>query len=295
MEKQFKDLNLNSSYLFAAALSDPDTCKLVLQIILGREISKVNVRAENTILLSSDAKWIRLDISASDEFNVNYNIEAQNTDDANIVKRSRYYQAEMDVSQLKPGEDYDSLPESYVIFICTFDPFDKGLYKYTFVERCEENGMYLGDGTHKIFLNTKGTNADEIPQVLVHFLEYFVDSTDKCVKTVNDKSISQLHEKISNLKKSREWEAGYMKMSEILERTRCEGIKEGIEEGLREGRSEGLKLGHQNALTIILEDIGGVSDEIKEKINTEDNIEVLDKWIKLAAASKSIEEFEKKM
>ena len=82
-----------------------------------------------------------------------------------------------------------------------------------------------------------------------------------------------------------------MKMSEILERTRCEGIKEGIEEG----RSEGLKLGHQNALTIILEDIGGVSDEIKEKINTEDNIEVLDKWIKLAAASKSIEEFEKKM
>lgn len=34
MVKKFKDLNLNSAYLFAAALSDPETCRLVLEIIM---------------------------------------------------------------------------------------------------------------------------------------------------------------------------------------------------------------------------------------------------------------------
>ena len=35
MEKKFKDLNLNSAFLFAAALNDAETCKIVLELILG--------------------------------------------------------------------------------------------------------------------------------------------------------------------------------------------------------------------------------------------------------------------
>lgn len=45
---------------------------------------------------------------------------------------------------------------------------------------------------------------------LVHFLGYFVESTDKYVATVSEDSIKALHEKATTLKKSREWEAGYM-------------------------------------------------------------------------------------
>ena len=61
-------------------------------------------------------------------------MEAQNKNEGNLPKRSRYHQAEMDVSSLKPGQDFNDLKPGYVIFICTFDPFGKKLYRYTFEE-----------------------------------------------------------------------------------------------------------------------------------------------------------------
>ena len=74
MGTKFKDLNLNSSFLFAAALNDPETCQIVLELILGRTIPKVNVKTEHNILLSSDAKCVRLDVNARSEYDVNYKI-----------------------------------------------------------------------------------------------------------------------------------------------------------------------------------------------------------------------------
>ena len=119
MEESFKKLNLNNAFLFAAALENPETCKLVLEILLEQKVSKVNVKSEHTLLVNPEAKCVRLDIHATDELNVNYNIEAQNEDEHNIAKRCRYYQSEMDVASMKPGQDYNDLQAGYVIFICT--------------------------------------------------------------------------------------------------------------------------------------------------------------------------------
>ena len=69
----------------------------------------------------------------------------------------------MDVSQLKPGEDYDTLPESYVIFICTFDPFGKGLYKYTKVKKkiSTENNIEVLDKWIKLAAGSKSIEEFE--------------------------------------------------------------------------------------------------------------------------------------
>ena len=104
---------------------------LILEMILGRPIAKIRVHAEHTILYSSDFRSVRLDIYASDEVQVEYDIEMQNEDEHNLPKRSRYYQGEMDITSLKPGQDFKSLRPCFIIFICTFDPFGKGLYRYT--------------------------------------------------------------------------------------------------------------------------------------------------------------------
>lgn len=94
----------------------------MLEIILGFKVPKASVHVEHSILISSDFRSVRLDVYASDELKVGYDIEAQNEDAGNLAKRSRYYQAEMDVSSLKPGDDFSDLRPGYVIFICTFDP-----------------------------------------------------------------------------------------------------------------------------------------------------------------------------
>lgn len=275
MEKKFKDLNLNSSFLFAAALNDPETCQIVLELILGKPIPKVNVKTEHNILLSTEAKCVRLDVNARSEYDVNYNIEAQNKDEGNIVRRSRFYQAELDIAELKPGDNYNNLPDSFVIFICTFDPFGRGLYRYTFTERCEENGEPLGDGTCKIFLNTKGTNSDDVPRELLTFLGYYVDSSDEYVKKADNKSINKLHNKIITLKKSREWEDGYMKFEELLSNQEHIGFKKGT----------------ANSIITILSTKGEVTEDIKEIIESETDINILNAWLTKAASVGSIKDF----
>ena len=129
MGKSFQELDLSNAFLFAAALEDSETCRLVLEIILGVKLPAVKVHAEHSILVSSEVRSVRLDIYANDELEVNYNVEAQNQNEGNLPKRSRYHQAEMDVSLLKPGQDFNDLKPSYVIFICTFDPFGRKLYR----------------------------------------------------------------------------------------------------------------------------------------------------------------------
>jgi len=231
MSKTFQELNLSNAFLFAAALEDEDTCRMILEIILGYPISKVTVRAEHSILYSSDFRSIRLDIYANEDNQVFYNLEMQNQDKKNLAKRSRYHQAEMDVMSLKPGEDFSQLKPGFVVFICSFDPFGRGLYRYTFENRCLETDFPLEDGARKIFLNTKGENPEKVPPVLVNFLHYLEQTTDAYVEEADDPTLRRIHEKVTQLKKSRQWEERYMKFEELLNDARKEGEEEGEERG----------------------------------------------------------------
>ena len=59
--ENFKKLNLSNAFLFAAALEDPEICRLVLEIIVERPIDHVTVKPERNILFSSDFRSVRLD------------------------------------------------------------------------------------------------------------------------------------------------------------------------------------------------------------------------------------------
>lgn len=222
-QKKFQDLDLKDAFLFAAALEDPETCQLVLELILGRPIGPVKVHVEHSILFSKDFRYVRFDVYASDETRVFYDLEMQNAHKEELPKRARYHQAELDATFLKPGQKFTELPASYVIFICTYDPFHSGLYRYTYEERCEETGERLGDGTCKIYLSTKGTNTAEVPQELIHFLKYVETSTANCVEESQDERIRELHRKVEMLKKSRRLEESYMTMEELLADRMAEG------------------------------------------------------------------------
>lgn len=95
MGKTFQELDLKDAFLFGAALQDAETCRMILEIILGEPIGIISVHAENTLLFSSDFRSLRLDIYASDEMKVDYNLEMQNEDRHNLAKRSRFHQTPM--------------------------------------------------------------------------------------------------------------------------------------------------------------------------------------------------------
>ena len=70
-----------------------------------------------------------------------------------------------------------------------------------------------------------------------------------------------------------------MKMEELLERT----------------QQIGFGLGQQMAILSFLADMGELSEDLREKINNEEDVIQLDSWVKLAANVRSVEEFKENM
>lgn len=114
-----------------------------------------------------------------------------------------------------------------IIFICTFDPFGKGKYRYVFSNHCEEvPELNLGDGTRKIFLNTEGTNPEEVPEELVKFLQYVKNGNGECIKGGQDEYISKLHQHVTAVKRNRETERRYMTVGDLINIEKKKSVKE---------------------------------------------------------------------
>lgn len=229
-KRSFNELTYSDSFMFAAIMEDEDICREVLERTLGIPIRKVKTRAEAALFLNSDYRSVRLDVLAEEEDGSKFEVEMQTTDKHNLPKRSRVYQGQMDLASLKPGTDFNELPKSVIIFICTYDPFGQKRYRYTFTPRCHETGSELGDETYRIFLSTKGENDAEVPPELVSFLKY-VENASYADENPTDTLIQKISAKIKALKRDRGMEVQYMLFSEMLSDERKEGRKEGRTEG----------------------------------------------------------------
>lgn len=230
-KKAFQELDLCDNFLFAAVMQDEEICKGVLELLLGITIKKVVVEVEKIFTRGSEYRGIRMDVYAADEKQSIYNVEMQTGNRGNLPKRSRYYQAQIDTRHMKPGEDFNQLKKSFVIFICTFDPFGYGRYCYTIEERCIEDDIALGDETRKIFLNTRGKNADETDKDLIHFLKYVENSIIQQVQETDNAFLWRLHERIVEIKHDRKLEERYMLFEEMLAEEKAEGLREGLKKG----------------------------------------------------------------
>ncbi len=90
-----------------------------------------------------------------------YDIEPHNKDSQCLPKRNRFYQAKIDSTYLKSGEnDFDKLPNLYVITIMNYDPFGADYMMYTVCNKCEEvPELPYEDGLRFVYFNTKGTKT----------------------------------------------------------------------------------------------------------------------------------------
>lgn len=52
--RSFQELNLNNAFLFPAALEDPETCRLVIECIIGEVVGELKVKTEYTKLFNSE-------------------------------------------------------------------------------------------------------------------------------------------------------------------------------------------------------------------------------------------------
>ena len=277
--RKFKDLTIRDAFMFAAVMSDPEICRRVLELALGIPISEVHIQTEKTMAYHSEYHGVRLDVYAADADRTRFNVEMQVTLQRFLPKRSRYYHDQIDMDALLAGDSYENLPDTYVIFICDFDPFGDGLYRYSTGMVCEETGKSVSDGVRTVYLNAHGRNRDGIPEELLQFLNY-VKNTGRAEEiSTTDSFVRHLQDSIDKIKQNRGMEERYMLLEEMMRNEK------------REGNTEGK----QEFLLTALEFKFSVPSELKEKIMSETDIEKLNLWFQLSLKVSSLEEFEQNM
>ena len=163
--------------------------------------------------------------------NENFDVEAQKRKLKDLHRRTRAYHIAVGYNALskeflKKSGSYEDLPNTYVIFICTFDLFNKGRHMYTFRNFCAEyKELELNDGAYTIFLNTKGKLDDVSPE-----LKNFLNFVGKNKVADGDAFIKTLDEKIKEAKHNTKWRYEYMLLLTREDEKFAEGRAGGIEE-----------------------------------------------------------------
>ncbi len=203
--KTIQELNLSDGFLFAKVMNDKEICRKVLEKILGFPIREVSIPDDERIAnIPYDSQGIQRYAYASDDKDAVYNVimKCLNQRKDMLPKLARYYEESMDSGIISAGLDCGKLKKSFVIFICTFDPFTDGRHIYTFENRCREYpSLSLGDEATKIFLNTKGT-VNDTDQEMLDLLSYMENTTDAFAAQADSPLVREIHKKVTKIKQN---------------------------------------------------------------------------------------------
>ncbi|MGI5097700.1 Rpn family recombination-promoting nuclease/putative transposase [Treponema socranskii] len=243
--KPVEELSFTDDFMFGTVMKNKIICKGVIERLLHIKVGKIEYPSlQKTIAPFYESKGIRLDVYVSDSERI-FDIEIQTSVPPSLPKRTRYYQSLMDVDNLLRGQSYAELKESYVIFICTQDPFGKGLPVYTFRSVCSEDGsILLDDKSYKVFYNVGAYGKEDEPE-LSALLEYLCERRATSGFTQH---IDGLVEKAKRNEKFRSW---YMSLNiheddlrrESLQLGEKIGFERGVDAGIRRGRRDGIAAG----------------------------------------------------
>lgn len=237
---------LDDDFLTKCFEGDTASIELVLRIVLEKSDLKVldvrtQVFVENLLNRS-----VRLDILATDSTGAKLNVEVQRSDKGAGRKRARYNSSMMDANLLKKGEDFDKLPETWVIFITENDVMGKGLPLYP-IERCFlGTGERFEDGSHILYVNGAYRGDTPIGKLMHDFS--CTDAADMYYGTLADR--------VRFFKESKE---GIEIMCRAMEDMRNQTLKEGAINSAKRMLADGIL-----TLEKIAEYAGLPLDEVKK-------------------------------
>ena len=248
MNEIFKKLEFTNDFMFRRVMEDPKICKRMLEILLNIKIDHIeNLTPEFTIQNVYNRRGVRLDVYLKDSTRV-FDVEMQTSVKGDEGLRARYYQSEMDMKILKRGDSYRKLKESYVIFLCTKDPFGEGLPIYTFKNLCiQDNSIKLDDRAFKYFFNASAANKIKDNEEVKNLLSYISTNVPQSAFT------KEIEEEVEASSNDAEWRKELMTFEMMLEEKKEEGFAQGVEQGIARGREEGISQGREEGIEVGLE------------------------------------------
>ena len=157
---------------------DNKLTEFLLRILLDRTDLTVKQSLTQKEKHNIFGRSVRLDILAVDTEGKQYNIEIQRADKGASEKRARYNLSMIDSHSLKKNDDFEALPETYIIFITENDIYreNKPLY-------CVKQSIVIDDkkefpfnnGVHTIYVNGAYNGENAIGWLMHDFRECDAD------------------------------------------------------------------------------------------------------------------------
>lgn len=188
--------------------------ELLLRIILNRDDIFVQSVKTQKVMKNLTGRDIWLDIDAEDSENREIDIEIQRADKGAGFRRARYHSSILDAHLLRPGDDFEKLPETYVIFITENDVIGENRPIYTIDRQITNIGKPFNDGEHIIYVNGSDRNSRTELGKLMH--DFFCTEPD-------DMHFKELADKTRFFKRD---EKGVTAMCKVLEDMRNEVARE---------------------------------------------------------------------
>ena len=268
--KPVEELRFTDDFMFCRVMQTPELR------LLGIKVERIEYpELQKEIRPYYSAHGVRMDVYVKDSNRI-FDIEMQTSVPDDLPRRMRYYQSMIDIDTLIKGSEYETLKESYVIFLCTKDPFGLGLPVYSFSTVCKEKKDFaLNDGINKLFFNASAAALEKNLEIK-GFLGYL------CSGKPSDTFTEDIEQRVERLKINEIFRSDYMMdalplhdANEIfrsdymmdalpLHDARKAGLKEGRLEGERNAKFETARnlLKKNISVEIITECTGLSTDEV---------------------------------
>ena len=262
-KEKIKHFTIMNDIFMRNVLKETACTEYILQVIMNRTDLKVIDQTLQKDYKNLQGRSAILDCVAKDAENNHFNVEIQGENDGASPKRARYHCGLLDMNLLNPGDLFDNLPETYVIFITKNDVLGYNRPISHIQRRIKETEDIFQDGQHILYVNSKKQDDTELGR-LMHDLH--CKDADKMYSNILATRVHQL----------KETEEGVNQMCQELEEIYNEGEQSGFLRGEQSGVQKGeLKKARETTLALL--EMGMSAEQIAKAVNL--SIETIQSWI----------------
>ena len=262
-KEKIKHFTIMNDIFMRNVLKETACTEYILQVVMNKKELKVIDQTLQKDYKNLQGRSAILDCVAKDAENNHFNVEIQGENDGASPKRARYHCGLLDMNLLNPGDLFDNLPETYVIFITKNDVLGYNRPISHIQRRIKETEDIFQDGQHILYVNSKKQDDTELGR-LMHDLH--CKDADKMYSNILATRVHQL----------KETEEGVNQMCQELEEIYNEGEQSGFLRGEQSGVQKGeLKKARETTLALL--EMGMSAEQIAKAVNL--SIETIQSWI----------------
>ena len=246
--------------------------KMAEDILFCQEIIRTILEDESLVVLESNSQQtiknlqgrsVILDILCRAGNGKVINVEVQKEDNVDHQKRVRYHASCITANMTDTGSEFKDILDLCIIYISKSDFLGEGKTVYHIDRIIRETGTIVENGFQEIYVNAANKDGSNTSKLMTIFTES--NAYDDVLFPVTSKRKRYFKED----------RKGVAEMCAIMDEIREEGRLEGKLEGKLE----------------LLEDLGRIPEEMRQKLLLEINLEKLKKWHKTEEKPESIEQF----